>query len=1102
MMPRIARLATALAFAAAAHADAQRTAVPRPTAAAADTSRGQPALFRSLRWRNIGPFRGGRTVAVTGDYNDPRLFYFGAVNGGVWKTTNGGVSWSNISDGKVQGGAPEISSVGAIAVAPSDPNVIYVGTGESGLREDLTYGTGVYRSTDAGETWHHVGLTETQQIGDVVIDPRDADRVFVAAMGHAFGPNAERGVFRTTDGGKSWKKVFFLDDSTGAIDLSMDPANSRIIYAAMWKFQRFPWGMNQGGSRSGLYKTTDGGETWVDISANPGLPLVPLGRIGVAVSPSNPRRVYASVEAPDSAGQTRGGIFRSDDAGATWRRVSADQKWQVRAWYYSAITTDPTDENTVYVLNLGTWRSVDGGVTWTRIAVPHGDCHLLWIDPKNPQRMIHANDGGATVSYDGGRSWSSIMNQPTAQFYHVTTDNQFPYRVYGAQQDNTTVSIASRSDNGAITMRDWFPVAGCENAYIAVDPRDANITYAGCYMGELWRRNHKTSQERNISVWLDNYDGIAAANVPNRFAWTYPVFLSPHDPSTLYISSQHVWRTRNEGQSWERISPDLSLHDPKTLGPSGGPIHYDMTGTEWYAMVFALAESPLTQGLLWAGTDDGLVHISRDGGRNWENITPKGLGPYTKMSIIEPSHFDPGTAYIAANRYQQDDFRPYLLKTTDYGKTWTRIDAGIPVGAYTRAIREDPKRRGLLYAGTEIGVYVSFDDGARWESLQLNLPRSSVRDLRVHDNDLIAATHGRSFWILDELAPLRQMTADVRAKAAHLLTPSTAVRFAAGRARSEGNGENPPTGVTVDYYLRQKPTGTITLEFLDAGGTVIRTFSSEESAAKPDSAKTASDSLKRLTTTDTTRSPTLRRRIQADSAAYLPADSVLQTRAGMNRFVWDLRYPGVRRLADVVNDEGIMEGPWAVPGTYQARLTVAGQAQTQRFTVIEDPRIAVSQADLEAQFALTKQVVDKINEIADEVRAVEATKKELDARIVQTKEQAYASRIADAANPIKDKLELVRGELTEVHSQVDQITLHYPVKLYNQLLNVNRMVQSADAKPTDQARAVYTDLAAKVDVQLGVLRAIESNEIAAFNRLLKELDVPGIIVGKKKGPIS
>ena len=1057
------------------------------------------SAFPSLRWRNVGPFRGGRSVAVTGSYTDPRVFYFGAADGGVWKTTNGGQNWNNISDFRIKGNAPEIASVGAIAVAPSDQNVIWVGTGESGLREDLTYGTGVYRSTDGGDTWSHLGLDDSQQIGAVRVHPDNPDVAYVAAIGHAFGPNKTRGVYKTTDGGKTWTQSLFVDDSTGAVDIALDPVNPRVLYAAMWHMRRFPWGMHSGGGHSGLYKSTDAGDTWTDISTNPGLPNTALGRIGVAVSPVNPRRVYATVEAPDSAGEPRGGIFRSDDAGAHWQRTDGNQKWQVRAWYYSTVTADPQDENTVYVNNLGTWRSVDGGRTWSRLPVPHGDTHLLWIDPRDPKRMIHANDGGATVSYDRGASWSSIYNQPTSQFYHVTTDNQFPYRIYGAQQDNTTVSIASRSDNGRITREDWWPVAGGESAYIAVDPRNPDVTYGGGYMGEIWRNDRKTNNTRNVSVWLDNYDGYGARDVPYRFAWTFPLFFSPHDSSTLYTAAQYLFKSVNGGNSWTKISPDLSRADPRTLERSGGPIHGDMTGTEWYAMAFAVAESPVSRGVIWSGSDDGLVHLTRDGGTTWQNVTPPGLPPFTKMSIVEPGHFDAGTAYIAANRYQQDDFKPYLLKTTDYGKTWTRIDAGIPVGAYTRTIREDKVRKGLLFAGTEVGVYVSFDDGAHWQPLQLNLPRASVRDLAIKDQDLIAATHGRSFWVLDDITPLRQVTDSVRASTAHLFAPATAVRFSTGRARRDGeSGENPLAGVYVDYWLKDKPTGAVKLEFLDAAGAVLRTFASPDgSKPKRDTtlvAYTTADSLTRSSAYDTTGQSSVRSRIEGDSVTYIPADSVVHARAGLNRFVWNLRIAGVTAIKDIVDDEGTEEGPMIVPGNYSVRLSAAGRTLTRSFQVMDDPRIGATQAELVASFDLAKKTVDKLNALSEQVGRIETMQKQLAARAQQAKGQPGAARVEAAATALRGRLEAIRAELADVHSHADQITLHYPVKLYNQLLNVNRMALSFDTGPTEQAGAVYRDLAGKVDVQFEKLRALEAGDITAFNKLMEELKMPAVTV--------
>lgn len=1048
--------------------------------------------LRGLRWRLVGPFRGGRAVAVVGDQTDRNTFYFGSVNGGVWKTTNGGSSWVNITDGK-----SNISSVGAITIAPSDPNVIYVGGGEADLREDWTYGDGMYRSTDAGQTWTHLGLDDARHIARIVVDPRDPDRLLVAAMGHASGPNSMRGVYRSSDGGKTWQRVLYVNDSTGAIDVAMDPSNPRIAYAALWHMQRTPWGFTAGGGRTGLWKTTDGGDTWKELSFNPGIPRNPLGRIGITVSPANPRRLYATIESPPE--DSTGGIFTSDDAGATWTRTSGDQKWMVRPWYYSVVTADPSDESTMYVMNLSTWRSTDGGRSFSRIRLPHGDTHALWIDPKDPKRMISGNDGGATISFDGGEVWSSIQNQPTAQFYHAVTDDQWPYRIYGAQQDNTTVSIVSRSDNGVITPDDWYPVGGGESGYIAPKPGDPNIVFAGTYTGTMTRYDVRTKQSKDISVWLNNYDGWAARDVPNRFQWTYPIVFSKHDPTVLYTTANRVFRSTTEGNSWEPISGDLTLHDPKTLGPAGGPITYDMTGTEWYASIFTFAESPVSADVLWTGSDDGLVHISRDRGKTWTNVTPQFGGKYTRVSIIDASHFDAGTAYLAANRYQQDDFKPYLYKTSDYGKTWTRITTGIPDGAYTRAIREDPVRRGLLYAGTETGIYYSTDDGAHWQTLQLNLPRASVRDITIHGADLIAATHGRAMWVLDDISPLRSMADSIRNSAVHLFTPDTAVRFAGGYALTRSAGENPPAGVIVGYWLKAsgKSSDSAKLEFLDASGKVIRSFSS---APPPDEMKSAALSREGVDTSSKSRRDSViakvrgARDVEDDTLAYVASDSIVTLRAGLNRFLWDLHYADTKEPKGIVNDEGSTRGPFVTPGKYTVRLTAAGKTFTQPFVVRGDPRLSTTQAEYDAQLALALDVQKKTNELSDAVQRIIDIEHAMDERVTDTKSQPYASKISDAVKPIRKKLETIRDSLVEIHSHADQITLHYPVRYYNMLLSLAGMVQSADAGPTQQEGGIYREIAPKVDQQISRLRVVETSDIAAFNNLLKELNVPAVMI--------
>ena len=1021
-----------------------------------------PAL-RGLRWRLVGPFRRGRAVAVAGDPVKPLVFYFGAVDGGVWKTENAGATWRNVTDG-----TSDIASVGAIAIAPSDPNVLYVGTGEADLREDLTGGSGMYRTTDGARSWRRIGLEDTRHIAAVRVDPHDPNLVYVAAMGHAFGPNPERGVYRSRDGGATWRRVLFLNDSTGAIDLALDPANPRILYAAMWKFQRFPWGFSAGGGRSGLWKSTDGGDHWTELTHHAGLPDGPIGRIGITVSPIRPSRLWASVEARDSTG----GIFRSDDAGATWTRVNAEQKFMVRPWYFSGITADPANDNTVYVLNLETWRSIDGGTTFSRVPAPHGDDHTLWVDPTDASRMIEGNDGGATISMDGGKSWSSIENQPTAQFYHVITDNHFPYRIYGAQQDNTTVSIASRSDHGVITESDWHDVSGGESSYIAPKPRDPHVVFAGSYMGTVTRFDDRTNQSRDVSVWLNNYDGYAAKDVPYRFQWTFPILFSPYDSNTLYVAAQYVFRTTNDGESWTRISPDLTRHDAATLGPVGGPVTRDMTGTEWYGTIFALAESPLKAGELWAGSDDGLIHLSRNGGATWTDVTPPALKQFTRVSIIEPSHFDAATAYVAANRYQLDERQPLLFRTTDYGKSWTQITTGMPATAYTRSIREDPVRRGLLFAGTESGVWVSFDDGGHWQSLQLNLPRSSVRDLTIHGADLIVATHGRAFWSLDDIAPLRQIADSIRHASVFLFAPEPAVRFLGGSGHQVNAGDNPPDGAIVDYWLREQPHDSVTLTVLDSTGAVVRRFTSGRAT---DTASTQRDST------------------AEDSSSYAPSDSIVAAHEGANRFVWNLRAEPAHKLDSVVVDEGMLDGPQVVPGTYTVRLTVGTTTVERRLQVAEDPRVNTSPSDLAAEYALALQVRDAIDSTVMSVQRIESIQEQLRHRSIQAKHMPYEARVSAAADTLVAQLDSVRFALAAVESHADEITLNYPIKLYNKLLTLNVMVQGADAAPTPAQRAVYAELSGKVTEQLARLRAIEQVRLAAFDTLIRTLQISAIV---------
>ncbi|MGH7332791.1 MAG: WD40/YVTN/BNR-like repeat-containing protein, partial [Candidatus Rokuibacteriota bacterium] len=746
----------------------------------------------SLRWRLVGPHRGGRVVAVAGHPTEAMTFYFGACAGGVWKTTDGGAYWENISDGFF-----ETAAVGALAVAPSDPNVIYAGTGEACIRGNVSHGDGVYRSTDGGRTWVNRGLSDTRHIGRVRVHPRDPDLVYVAALGHAWGPNRERGLFRSRDGGVHWEQVLFRSEGAGAIDLSMDAQNPRNLYAAIWQAQRTPWSMSSGGPDSGLWKSTDGGDTWTDITRNPGLPRGVLGRIGVAVSSADGRRVYAVVEADDGA------LFRSDDGGATWQRGSEEPGLRGRPWYYMHVFADPRDVDTVWVADYSLWKSSDGGRTFVEVATPHGDNHDLWIDPTNPLRMIEGNDGGACVTFNGGLVWSSIYNQPTAQFYHVCADDQRPYRIYGSQQDNWAISLPSQSHRGAIATIDQIQPGGGESGYIAVKPGDPNIVVGGSIgtgpgMGRLIHYDHRSGQERIISVWPEQYGmGVAPVEHRYRFQWTFPVFYSRWDPRELWVAGNRIFRSLDEGHSWEIVSPDLTRNDPSKLAPSGGPITRDNTGAEVYCTIFALAESPHERDVLWAGTDDGLVHLSSDRGQTWQAVTPPELPEWALISVVEPSPHDAATCYIAATRYKHDDTRPYLFTTRDYGRTWKRITNGLPETEFTRVIREDPSRRGLLYCGTETGVWVSLDDGGAWQRLRDNLPVAPIHDLIVKDTDLVVATHGRAFWILDDLTPLHQLAEAPPQGDAHLFAPRLTVRWRAYK----GHGMKPGPGREVAYRM-------------------------------------------------------------------------------------------------------------------------------------------------------------------------------------------------------------------------------------------------------------------------------------------------------------
>jgi photosystem II stability/assembly factor-like uncharacterized protein len=907
-----------------------------------------PALYGGLRWRMIGPHRGGRTVAVSGVASQPNVYYFGGVGGGVWKSVNGGITWEPIFDSQ------PIASIGALAVAPSNPDVIYVGTGESDFRSDLTYGNGVYKSTDAGRTWKNIGLKDSQHISRIVIDPGNPDVVFVAAMGSAYGPSAERGVFRSADGGASWQKILFRNEDSGAIDITLDPDHPQTVWAALLHDRRPPWSAYPPATISGaIYKSNDGGNVWNPVKGG-GLPEGDWGRVGLAVARgTHGQRVYASIDAKD------GGLFKSDDGGQTWLRAGTDPRIRGRLWYFGEIYVDPKNPDTVYIPNVSIYRSTDAGKTFVAIkGAPGGDdYHAMWIDPANPQRMIFGSDQGAGVSVDGGRTWSSWYNQPTAQFYHVAVDNEFPYHVYGAQQDSGSVYILSRSNDGSITFRDWHPAGAGESGYIAPDPADPNTIYGGGTYGELFRYDRRTGQAQIIAP--DAIRNFGEAHPEHRFTWTSPVVFSPQDSHTLYFGSQNVLRSTNQGNSWEAISPDLTGTDPKAK--EDGPLTVANTKERGHGVVYTIAPSPVSAGQIWAGTDSGLIHLTRDGGTNWSNVTPPNLSDWSKISLIDASHFSAGTAYAAIDRHRLDDMSPYIYRTHDFGKTWTRINSGIPDGAYVRAVREDPVKKGLLFAGTELGVFFSINDGDSWQPLQLNLPVTPVHDLVIKDTDLVIATHGRAFWILDDISPLRQLTSGVQSEAAHLFVPATAMRIRANTNHDtplpaeEPGGENPPPGAIFYYYLKSPVQGEVKLEVLDDKARVVRSYSSKDQSFRPPTPPTFPNYW------------------------FKPAEP-LSTSLGMHRFIWDIRYsappiaqPGYSMSTAAGTDTPREpEGPQALPGSYQLRLTVDGKSYTQPFKLAMDPRVKTSTADLNKQFDLELRLVQAIGQANQAVEEIHA----------------------------------------------------------------------------------------------------------------------------------
>jgi photosystem II stability/assembly factor-like uncharacterized protein len=1074
------------------------TASPRPArpdAPAAVKPAVDPALFKGMKWREIGPFRGGRVAAVTGVRGDRNTYYFGGTGGGVWKSSDGGRSWKNVSDGFFGG------SVGAVAVSDWDPNVVYAGGGEVTVRGNVSHGDGLWKSTDAGKSWKLSGLADGRQIVRIRIHPKNPDLVYAAVLGHVFGPGETRGVYRSQDGGGHWQRVLYVNDRAGAVDLAMDPVNPRVLYASLWNFKRTPYSLESGGPGSGIWKSTDGGDHWSELTRNPGLPKGTIGINGVAVSATNPENLYAIVEAEE------GGLFRSRDGGKTWAKTSGDRELRQRAWYYSHVYADPKEEEGVYAPNVQFLHSKDGGKSFSRIRTPHGDNHDLWIDPDDPLRMIESNDGGATVSTDGGRTWTSEDNQPTAQFYRVSTDTHIPYRILGAQQDNSAVRILSRGSGPGIGPHDWEPTAGGESGYILADPKNPDVVYGGSYGGFLTRLNHATGEFRDVNPWPDNPMGYGAADIKYRFQWNFPIAFSPDDPNTLYAAAQVLFKSTDGGQSWQVISPDLTRNDKARQASSGGPITKDNTSVEYYDTIFYVAESPRAPGVIWTGSDDGLVQLTRDGGKSWKNVTPKGCPEWIMINEIEASPFEPGGAYVAATMYKSDDNRPYLYKTADYGATWTRIDSGIDPAHFTRVVRADPVRRGLLYAGTERGMYVSFDDGARWQPLQLNLPIVPIHDLTIKDDTLIAATHGRAFWALDGLGPLRELAAahDLGGPRAHFFAPAPAYRLSdgGGSFQPPGSGQNPPDGAVFDYYLKEAPTADkakeIELEILSRDGKVIQTFhgkaaeTARETPAAQDKETAKEETAKPASPPGDKPADKPAEKEEAEEAKDKPT---LPVEAGLNRFVWDLTWPPAKELPEMILWTGDLPEPRSVPGSYQARLTVPGAGGgtfTQPFEIRRDPRSSATQEDLEAQFRFEMEIRDKLTETHEaigRIREVRAQLGEIEKRLAK---DAAMKPVVDAAKALGKQVTEVEEALYQTHNRTAEDPLNFPIRLNDKLNGVASSAALGDYRPTAQAVQAKEQLTAAIDAQLARLRALWDGDLARFNQLAREKGVAAVI---------
>ncbi|MGH9476434.1 MAG: VPS10 domain-containing protein [Terriglobales bacterium] len=1017
-------------------------------------SGGVNQALANLHYRLIGPYNGARTEAVSGIPGNNKVFYFGSVDGGVWKTTNAGESWMPLFDHE------PVQSIGAMEVAPSDPNVIYVGTGEACLRNDISYGDGMYKSTDAGKTWQHIGLDDTQHIANLIVDPKDPNRVFVAAMGHASGPNPERGIFRSLDGGQTWSKVLYKDDKTGGVDIAFDPQNSQVLYAALYQFLRLPWRADSGGPGSGLYKSTDGGNTWTQLTRH-GLPGGVWGRIGVAVAPSG-QRIYALIEAKD------GGLYVSDDAGATWKLVNSDDQYRQRAWYFTHLFADPKSDATVYIENTGLFRSTDGGVKFQ--AIHGGDSHGLWIDPDNPTHMITSSDEGAFISLDNGRTWSTNLNQPTGQFYSIAADNDVDYHVYGEKQDAGSVVIATRTNHGFIGPQDQYSAAGGESGWLMPKPNDSNIVYGESYDGDMSRYNVQEGLNTPIGPWPDNPMGHGDIDMRYRFQWSAPMATSPWDPNTVYYGGNVLFKSNDMGDHWQIISPDLTRNDKTKQVSSGGPITQDNTSAEYYDVIFSIAVSPVQQGIIWAGSDDGLVHVTKNGGASWSDVTPPELKTskqWAKIGNITASPFAACTAYVAARRNKLDDFAPYAYRTDDCGRTWTKITAGIPDGFYIQRVTSDTVRKGLLFAGTERGIFVSFNNGDNWQSLQLNLPRTSVRDLLVHGNDLVIATHGRAFWSLDDITPLRQWTPSIASAPATLFKPAEAMRSFGGGFGFFGRGnrsvaQNPPGPAVIDYYLAQPPQGPVTIAITNAQGELMKHFNSAHNP-KPGANRGG--------------------RGRGGFARSFARGVTVPDKQGFNRFTWNLQALTAPQAIKGEVMWGARGGltPTVPTGTYTVKLTVDGQSYTQPLTVTLDPRLHATRTELVAQWDLAVKINQDLTQAWGAVTQMLALQKQIAAVNASAPEA-----VKSAGQELHGKLHTVIYKISNLNNKSGEDPLNYPIMLDNKLADLGGRVEECTCAPTPLVMDVYNLLNGQLQQQLAAWHALQSTDVAAFNALLQQ----------------